>query len=329
MEIQKDIGELYKREDEEVCPCYLIRVEGIKRTYAGVFDGEVLNVGDFVEVIFKDKRILPAQIAKVMYYKKSFIPKANDEGYAYQIIKKLFLKRVLYSNCELLMSIDGKVLHRCKPLGELKEIEIPKGVTEIKEEAFWKIDTLSHVKLNDELKVIEKKAFSHTDIYEVKIPKLVEVIGEYAFSYGYNHTKVEVAKENKHFRDDGMCLYKINADKTEELLWCFGTNKEWSYILPKQVIRIKKWAFAECYIKNIVLNEGLKYIEDRAFTGTFIKEIDIPSTVEEIGDIAKINRIKEDISPFSLSGEFCKLKINLHPNGRLKWNDDGEIEKIK
>lgn len=328
---------LKKMENKNKYRCYKIKVEGIKRSYTGIFEEGILNKGDFVEVIFKDQRILPAQVCNIVYLDDK--PEIRDTDYVFQITKKLFLKRFQYPKYELLMNEDQTILYKCNPyINKLTKIQIPQNVLTIKEEAFRDIEDLHSVELNNGLKIIEKNAFSKTDISKVTIPDSVEYIGEYAFSYGYFHSRVNVSKNNKHFRNDKACLFKINDDGSEEVLWCFWDFYDGTYVIPEKVKVIKQWAFAECKVEKLILNEGLEIIEDNAFVGTFIESLTLPSTLKEMGNTPRIKRKAAD-GPFWMGGDYGLINIipNKNPNFFIEDNlmykkiDDGYelIQSIK
>lgn len=57
--------------------------------------------------------------------------------------------------------------------------------------------------------------------------------------------------------------------------------------LPNSVKRIEDYAFSYNEFTKVILNEGLEYIGNHAFSSpTFLEEIEIPSSVKEIGECA-------------------------------------------
>ena len=266
---------------------YKLQVKGLKSIFWGKSEDENLNIGDYVEVVkdqdhWRKHRLTTAEIVGVSYIKENSIPTSALE-IKRKIDKDKHQKNVYYFE----MNEDKTIIYNLQAYQDIKSIEIPEGVLEIKESACERYENLSIVKLNTGLKIIGKNAFSKTNLKNVMIPSSVEYIEVYAFSCGYSHTTVLIQPGNKHYRTDGKCLFKINSDGSEDLMWCFNNENPISYTVPDTVRTIKEFAFSNCALENVYLNNGLEIIEEKAFYNSGINRLELPYTVKNEGDISQ------------------------------------------
>lgn len=89
--------------------------------------------------------------------------------------------------------------------------------------------------------------------------------------------------------------------------------------LPASIVEICTGAFSYCYVKSIVMKEGIKYIGDEAFADSDIEEIVLPNTIKGIGKEAFSN---------------CSALRNITLGSDLKFIDDRaftsyDIENVK
>lgn len=138
----------------------------------------------------------------------------------------------------------------------------------------------------DELpvKMIGDKAFLQTDGLEtVKIPETVETIGRFAFADNAGLKTVTVDENNTFFADADGVLF----DKTMKTLICYPCGMGADYTVPDGVEALADGAFSGSTVKNIILPESLKQIGEMAFYNcSNIGILKIPDSVEFIGEDA-------------------------------------------
>jgi len=134
---------------------------------------------------------------------------------------------------------------------DLQEIVIPQSVTTISKSAFSDCESLKSINLPNNLKNIGKCAFSDCDsITEIEIPANVEHIDELAF-YGCKMLKT----------------VKLNAA---------NCSTEVSY---------NGYIFSNCpNLENFIFASNVKVIPQYFCSKTNIRSVEIPASVEEIGD---------------------------------------------
>ena len=143
----------------------------------------------------------------------------------------------------------------------LKHVEVPEGVKEINDFAFY-CSEIESVKLPDSVKRIGDEAFSNCHhLKEINLGNGIEKIGNDVFSRDENLTAIE---------------------------------------LPPSLQEVGKYNFYESGVKNVTLNEGLENIHRSAFSGTNIEKLYIPGSVQHIGNGAISENTKEIVMPVFL-----------------------------
>lgn len=192
----------------------------------------------------------------------------------------------------------GKEIIGCDEEGN-EVIEIPEGVTSIKEEAFENNDKIesvnlpnslleigqsafslcekiTHIELNDGLTTIGYDAFKGTGLTQIDIPETVNDIGFSAFN-----CKMKVDLNNTDYCDNDGVLYSL--DETKLILYPSNMGED-KYEVPYLTECICPFAFDNSCLSNISLPDGLIEIEDYAFSEcTELKSLTIPETVETLG----------------------------------------------
>ena len=143
----------------------------------------------------------------------------------------------------------------------LKHVEVPEGVEEITDFAFYNSEVES-IKLPDSVKKIGDEAFSHCyNLKEINLGDGVKQLGNYVFSWDESLMAIE---------------------------------------LPSTIQEVGIHSFYKSGIKNIILNDGLKSISQNAFSGTHIEKLYIPRSVKHIGKSAISKNTKEIVMPVFL-----------------------------
>ncbi len=85
---------------------------------------------------------------------------------------------------------------------------------------------------------------------------------------------------------DGKDVYAIGKA-------CFANGDIVSVVCPDTLVEIREDAFGNCWdMVKIELNDGLKSIGDFAFSSNSLEEIELPDSVEELGELALAASLK-------------------------------------
>lgn len=193
----------------------------------------------------------------------------------------------------------------------VQEIEIPKTIMEIGEDAFESCGLLETIKLPSNLKKIEFSLFRSSGIKEIvipdsvieiedaafdscvnletiTIPKNVEVIGKCAFSHsGLKEILVEDGNAD-YLSVDGVLF---NYDKTELIAYP-GGKEGTSYSIPEGVKTISGGTYGGAFAGSLNLTEvnipeGVEVIESNAFSiCPKLSELKLPGTVQKLEEKA-------------------------------------------
>ena len=128
------------------------------------------------------------------------------------------------------------------------------------------------ISLPDSLTFIGDKVFySLTYLKELTIPKNVNKIGSFIFDESNNIEKIKVDKENKEFSSYKDVLF--NKNKTSLISYPPGREDN-SFEWPSSLERFEDYSFYQVkYLKKLYIPKNVKFIGNRAFSKTSIKEI--------------------------------------------------------
>ena len=132
----------------------------------------------------------------------------------------------------------------------LKSVVIPKGVTQIEDDAFRGCHTLMSVTLHKRVKMIGDHAFFHTGLTSISLPESVMDIGNYAFSECVFLKSVVIP--------EGVTVIGI-----ETFSKCPALE---SAVIPESVTTIRYGAFGGCKsLKSVNIPNAVTLIEKEAF----------------------------------------------------------------
>lgn len=139
---------------------------------------------------------------------------------------------------------DNSGYHSFHP--NLREVELPQGLSCIGASAFCDSPELTEVKIPSTVKKIKDSAFSRcTGLTKIELPPQLEEVG-YSSFYG-----------------------------------CSGLTE---ITIPSSVKTIRSGAFEECYnLESVTLSEGIREIGTEAFKSTNLKSLNIPKSVKKLG----------------------------------------------
>ena len=146
-------------------------------------------------------------------------------------------------------------------------------ITNVKE-LFENQNILDLERFND-LKIIKFNVFSENQIKHLRLPKNIEIIGDWAFA----NNKIEILDLS----------YCINLKNIEE--YAFKENQIKHLKLPNNIEEIKWAAFLKNQIKILDLSNciKLKNIREAAFRENQIKHLKLPKNIEKIEWCAFMN----------------------------------------
>ena len=201
--------------------------------------------------------------------------------------------------------------------GDAESVNVPAGVKRIGDRAFYRNANLRSVSLPKSVTDIGEFAFARSAVSDVGIPEGVQNIDYAAFYNCPNLSNISIPGSVSHIAlgafdgtpflngwktsgdgdylvvGDGVLLsYKGNDKKLvipegirHIAAGAFNKNTDLeSVVIPGDVQDIGEEAFCDCSnLKELVMGEGVRNIEDRAFKNSALNVVSIPSTVEGIG----------------------------------------------
>lgn len=140
---------------------------------------------------------------------------------------------------------------------------------------------------SENVRVIKKGAFKNCDDFEINIPKSVEIIEEGAFENLWVQN-IYVSEDNSYFSSVNGVLY--NKDKTELIKYPINKKKVNKNIFSEEIQKIGRYAFENTLIKDIVIPQGVKVIDDYAFAFCKnLEKVSLPKGLVTLGDFAFVN----------------------------------------
>lgn len=190
------------------------------------------------------------------------------------------VEKLDFSNCTKLTKIGENAFENCY---SMTSIILPDSVEIIEKYAFChcnKLMTFSFNSTENNLSVIEKGAFFHTNLYNFTFgPNLTKISGK-NFLYNCNLTTYFIHKSNQKFAAHNGVIYNRNFTK----IYLYPPGKrDSSYKIHKSVVIIGQYAFASNkYLINVILPIGLTTIKRHAFESSAIYNISTPKLVNRI-----------------------------------------------
>lgn len=174
--------------------------------------------------------------------------------------------------------------------GTETEVEIPsqlegKKVTTLGYYAFKGNTGITNIRIPDTVTTLEDTVFSCcTALKEIVIPSSVSSIGEEVFLDCYSLTDISVASDNQAYMSEDGVLF--NKAKTELIAYPLG-NARTGYDIPEGVKELRGYAFNMANLTKIQLPSSLQHIGDSAlYVMDTLEEITFPEGLVSIGDYA-------------------------------------------
>lgn len=184
--------------------------------------------------------------------------------------------------------------YRCVVVGELafkdkmlESLLINDNLKYIDAGAFYNVNGLKEIKLNDDLLFIGEKAFAISKIEKINLPKNIDSVYS-IFEHAENLKEVNIEGELKYIYGGSFVETQIESFDFSSICGIFGNAFATSKLKSADLSfvnfnTIPYGAFQSCEdLTNVILNDNIKIIEDFAFSQTNIKEIDL-SSVKQLG----------------------------------------------
>ena len=163
------------------------------------------------------------------------------------------------------------------------DLAIPKGITTIKDYAFYGCHCFKSITIPEGVKTIGNYSFDTSGYLTITIPKSVTSFGTEAVSSG------RVRKIYYTGSLEDWCNKQWNPQDMSSDYSLYINNEELtSVVVPKTVTKIKDNAFYNCFsITKVYLHPGITYIGENAFNHcNHLEFILIPERVKTIGENA-------------------------------------------
>ena len=176
----------------------------------------------------------------------------------------------------------------------LRSIDIPASVIEIGSGAFYQCDSLRHVTLHEGLQYLQEGAFSNCpQLEDAQLPSSLRLMGPYVF---HNNKRmksftlpplISEVPDNVCNSCDSLATVTLHSGVTTIGNTAFYNCNSLTHIdLPEGVKTIGSWAFCECPLKEVNIPSTVVEIGDRAFIGGDYERVVVPEGVEIIGERA-------------------------------------------
>ena len=202
------------------------------------------------------------------------------------------LTEILVSPDSAFAVLDGVLFEKetkrliCYPRGlGQAEYNIPEGIQNIGDYAFYYCDSLGSITIPDSVTEIGDFGFAYCNaLQSIALPDSVTHLGVNPFERCANLSKIYASADSAF-----AVLRGVLFEKSTKRLICYPcilTAAE--YAVPEGIAQIGEWAFSGCEnLCNIVLPDSLTSIGGNAFYNcTSLQSITLPDSVERIGSWA-------------------------------------------
>lgn len=177
---------------------------------------------------------------------------------------------------------------------ELNEVEIPEGISEIGSFSFAR-SSLQEIHLPESTEKIGLGAFYHADgLQKISLPMKAILVEPMAFTYTRWVEDFLKEEEGSDFLIGGSTLIAYKGKESKVVVpdnvkaiaaGCFVGHEEIIELeLPENLEIIGEEAFAQCKnLTSVSFGQKLYKIADRAFAGTNLKNVALPSSLKEQG----------------------------------------------
>ncbi|MCI9403928.1 MAG: leucine-rich repeat protein [Clostridia bacterium] len=197
----------------------------------------------------------------------------------------------VFNSCKSLRSID--LPKKLTIIGEsafadcakLRSVKIPSHVTKLDDMVFSGCVELESVDLNSTLSIIGKNCFKECiSLKTIQIPASVKSIGLGLFRGCVSLENILVDPKNKWYKTVDDVLF----NKNKSTIICYPSQRTGDvYVIPDSVTVISDWTFCNSKLKSIEIPDSVNNIGEGAFyNNTNIEHMVLPDSVTRIDDSA-------------------------------------------
>lgn len=209
--------------------------------------------------------------------------------------------------------LGQRAFFKCK---NLKEIDLSNGVQYIKDFAFYGCKKLKTAILPDNLREIGNKAFAHTGLTEITIPKRCRTIGSYAFAY---------CPKLKSLTLRGNSTYCLLAERA----FCGNSKLETVKIGKNTALILSNNVFNNCTaLKTLTLPAKTLQIFVHALSGVPLQKIRLrmsnPASLRAVGtkkNVSFVNVLLKDCTAVVVNSEMKQALKDYGWHGKILINE--------
>jgi len=253
----------------------------------------------------------PIKRPDLSHVKKVVVGKNVSHISAYAFGEMAALKTVEIKGA--LRVVGQRAFFKCK---NLKEIDLSNGVQYIRDLAFYGCKKLKTAILPDNLREIGNKAFAHTGLGEITVPKRCRTIGSYAFAYCPKLKLLTVRGNSKY------CLLAERAFCGDGKLETVKFGKNTALILSNE-------AFKNCTaLKTLTLPAKTLQIFANALSGLKLQKIRLrmsdPASLRAVGtkkNVSFANVLPNDCAAVVVNSEMKQALKAYGWQGKILINE--------
>lgn len=196
----------------------------------------------------------------------------------------------------------------------LVTVKLPESITEVGEDIFGDCKTLRGVKLPEGVSRINKEAFYGCSILEtINFPAKLTSVGDNAFSLCSKMELDNLPNSLLHVGQSAFCYVPLKALKLDRKVEIGAGAFSYTPITEIEMATpcdsIREGTFSDCpNLTKITIGEGLKYIGDKAFANSPVKEANLPSTLRDISSTA-----------FTGYSSYCPFVNDIQPENHIRY----------
>lgn len=193
-------------------------------------------------------------------------------------------------------------------------VKLPENMTEVGEDIFGDCKNLRGVKIPEGVSRINKEAFYGCSILEtINFPAKLTSVGENAFSLCSKMELDNLPNSLLHVGQSAFCYVPLQALKLDRKVeigaGAFSNTPITEIEMATPCDSILGGTFSDCpNLTKITIGEGLKYIGDKAFANSPVKEANLPSTLRDISSNA-----------FRGYSSYCPFINDIQPENHIRY----------
>ena len=193
-------------------------------------------------------------------------------------------------------------------------VKLPENMTEVGEDIFGDCKNLRGVKIPEGVSRINKEAFYGCSILEtINFPAKLTSVGDNAFSLCSKMELDNLPNSLLHVGQSAFCYVPLQALKLDRKVeigaGAFSNTPITEIEMATPCDSILGGTFSDCpNLTKITIGEGLKYIGDKAFANSPVKEANLPSTLRDISSTA-----------FTGYSSYCPFINDIQPENHIRY----------